>query len=145
MVLNDQLSSWSNLEPGAPQGSIHGPLLFLIHINGFSEGLTTKVRLFADDVVSLFFCSEQHKFVINLNDDLRKINVWANLCKMAFNPNLRKHTQKVIFSRKIKAALHPPLNLNNKQVNNYCFKHTCTIIWTVNSTFVNLFKTFLKR
>ena len=50
MVLNGQLSSWSNIELGIPQGSILGPLLFLIYINDISEGLTTNVRLFADDI-----------------------------------------------------------------------------------------------
>ena len=56
VVLNVQLSSWSNIESGVPQGPVLGPLLFLIYINDLSEGLTTNIRLFADDV-SLFFCS----------------------------------------------------------------------------------------
>ena len=53
VVLNGQLSSWSNIASGVPKGSILGPLLFLIYINDLSEGLTTNVRLFADNV-SLF-------------------------------------------------------------------------------------------
>ena len=52
-VLNGQLSSWSNIETSLPQGSVLGALLFLIYINDLSDGLTTNVRLFADDV-SLF-------------------------------------------------------------------------------------------
>ena len=56
VVLNGQLSSWCNIESGVPQGSILGPLLFLIYINDLSEGLTTNAKLFADDVL-LFFCS----------------------------------------------------------------------------------------
>ena len=53
VVLNDQLSSWSIIKSDVPQGSIPGPLLFSIYIDDLSEGLTTNVRLFSDDV-SLF-------------------------------------------------------------------------------------------
>ena len=53
MLLNSQLSSWSNIETGVPQGSILRPLLFFICIYDRFDGLTTNARLFADDV-SLF-------------------------------------------------------------------------------------------
>ena len=53
MVLNGQLSSWSNIETGISQGSVLSLLLFLIYINDLSDDLSTNVRLFAD-YVSLF-------------------------------------------------------------------------------------------
>ena len=79
VMLNGQLSSWSNIESGAPQGSIIlGPLLFLIYINDLSEGHTTNVRLFADDI-SLFSVVDNINFsATNLNSDLNKINAWAS-------------------------------------------------------------------
>ena len=55
VVLNGQLSSWSNIEKSVTQGPILGPLLFLIYINDLSDGPATNTKLFADDV-SLFFC-----------------------------------------------------------------------------------------
>ena len=67
MVLNGQLSSWSNIETGVPQGSILGPLLFLIYINDLSDGLTANARLFADDV-SLF------SVVYNINLSATNLN-----------------------------------------------------------------------
>ena len=102
MVLNGQLSSWSNIATDIPQGSIFGPLVFLIYINDLSDGLTTNARLFADDV-SLFPVVENINLLgTNLNNDLSKINAWANHWKVTYNPDPNKQAQEVIFSRKTK-------------------------------------------
>ena len=48
-VLNGQHSSWDNATAGFTQGSILGPLLFLIYINDLSNDLSSNCKLFADD------------------------------------------------------------------------------------------------
>ena len=53
VVLNEQFSTWKNVNAGVLQGSILGPLLLLIYINDLTEGLPTNAKLFADDT-SLF-------------------------------------------------------------------------------------------
>ena len=53
VVLNGQTSSWSPVLAGVPQGSILGPLLFLVYINDLPDGLKSNAKLFADDT-SLF-------------------------------------------------------------------------------------------
>ena len=77
-----QHSSWTNIEAWAPQGSIVGPLFFLIYINNLCDGLTSNPKLFADDT-SLF--SVVHNINSTKNDltnDLIKISNWAFEWKM---------------------------------------------------------------
>ena len=122
MVLNGQLSSWSNIETGVPQGSILGPLLFLIYINDLSDGLTTNTRLFADDVSLFSVVDNINVLATNPNGDLSKINAWANQWKMTINPDPNKQAQEVIFSPEIKKTTHPPLNFNNNSVKQVQFQ-----------------------
>ena len=49
VVPNGQHSSWDNVTVRVPQGSILGPLLFLIYINDLPNDLSSNCKLFADD------------------------------------------------------------------------------------------------
>ena len=49
VVLPGISSSWASVNPGVPQGSILGPLFFLVYINDIVEDINSTIRLFADD------------------------------------------------------------------------------------------------
>ena len=77
VVLNGQHSSWTNVQAGVSQGSILGPLFFLIYINDLTDGLTSNSKLFADDT-SLFSDVQNINSTANdLNRDLMKVSDWA--------------------------------------------------------------------
>ena len=85
-VLNRQTSSWLNVTAGVPQGSILGPILFLIYINDLPDEITSSCKIFADDT-SLFSKIENKSYSnFQLNKDLETISKWAFQWKTLFNP-----------------------------------------------------------
>ena len=94
-MLNGQHSSRADVKAGVPQGSILGPLLFLIYINNLPNGLNSNAKFFADDT-SLFSVVHNITDSANLlNSDLSKIDEWALQGKMSFNPNPTKQAQEI--------------------------------------------------
>ena len=113
VVLNGTESDWKGIEAGVPQGSVLGPLLFLIYINDLRENVLSTMELFADDS-SLF----THVIDVNhsqyvLESDLKTISEWGHQWKMVFNPDITKQAVEVIFSVKKNTPDHPFLSFNN--------------------------------
>ena len=99
VILNGhQVSSWTGVNAGVPQGSILGPLLFLVYINDLADGLSSNSKLFADDI-SLF------SKINNAKSSANK--------KMSFNSDQSEQAQEIIYSRKTKNIFHPSLRFNN--------------------------------
>ena len=113
VILNGQTSSWRPILAGVPQGSILGPLLFLIYINDLPNKLKSNDKLFADDTSLFTIVKDENKSANVLNNDLSLISEWAFNWKMLFNPDPTKPAQEVLFSRKKKTLNHPTLSLNN--------------------------------
>ena len=49
VVINGKSSNWRDVKSGVPQGSVLGPILFIMYVNDIDEGLTYKISKFADD------------------------------------------------------------------------------------------------
>ena len=116
VVLNGQSSKWQNVNAGLPQGSVLGPLFFLIYINDLPQGLHSDVKLFADDTSLFSVIHDVDASSATLNNDLVKIQEWAYNWKMSFNPDRNKQAQEVIFSRKLRKVFHPNLSFNDQPI-----------------------------
>ena len=89
VVCEDKASSPLLVTSGVPQGTVLGPLLFLLYINDLSDNLQSTVKLFADDAL-LYGVITSDSDCDRLQDDLHKLEQWQNLWQMEFNPQNAK-------------------------------------------------------
>ena len=74
VVLNGFPADYLSIESGVPQGSVLGPLLFLIYINDLEKNIKSNVNFFADDTMVFSIVNDPLKSANELNDDLNIIN-----------------------------------------------------------------------
>ena len=77
-------SSWRPVWSGVPQGSVLGPVLFLVFINDLDIGVNSKILKFADDT-KLFRPVLNHSDGLSLQQDLDTVCSWATRWNMEFN------------------------------------------------------------
>ena len=114
--LNGFNSEYSEIESGVPQGSVLGPLLFLVYINDLEMNIKSNVKFFADDTMLYSLVVDPSSSASDLNHDLEIISQWAFQWKMAFNPDPNKQATEILFSCKKKPIHHPVLTFNGAPV-----------------------------
>ena len=82
--MDGEVSSWKSVLIWVPQGSVIGPILFLVYINDLEEGVTGKILKFADDT-KLFRKVKEIGEKQNLQDDIDKLAKWSETWQMLFN------------------------------------------------------------
>ena len=95
-----------------PQGSVLGPLLFLIYINDLEKNIKSNIKFFADDTMLFSIVNDPAISANNLNHDLDIIQRWAYQWKMEFNPDPTKQANEVLFSCKKSSPNHLQLIFN---------------------------------
>ena len=97
VVLNGQASEWWKVLAGVPQGSILGPLLFLIFINDIPANLECNVKIFADDTFHFSLVCDPSESSAKLCRDLGRVAGWAYQWKMPFNLDPSKQAVRFTF------------------------------------------------
>ena len=113
VTINGARSPWGKILAGVPQGSVLGPLLFLIFINDITHVIRRcNIRLFADDTCLFIEVDEPTEAADILNQNLQQIQEWADKWLVSFSP---PKTKELLISNKAPRD-HPPLVLNNERI-----------------------------
>ena len=105
-------STYKQIQAGVPQGSILGPMLFLIYVNDMCDGLTSQAHQFADDTTLIYTFSDPTEATNVINSDLDKLEQWAEQWLVTFNP-IKTHFLLMSLKKK-----------NKPKINNIKFKNT---------------------
>ena len=109
-LVNNELSSESNITCGVPQGSLLGPLLFIIYLNDLVNCVKScQVQLYADDTVLYFSHPSIHNVETALQADLEKVNVWMSQNKLTVN---HQKTVCMLFGSKVMLSKQNVLSIS---------------------------------
>lgn len=97
-TVNNYASTPSDVISGVPQGSVLGPLLFLIYINDLPNNISSNIRLFADDCI-IYRAINNDGDHLTLQTDLNLISDWCDVWQMSLNSS---KCRAMTFSRKHK-------------------------------------------
>ena len=100
--INGYKSEWRDVTSGVPQGSVIGPLLFVLYINDLPDRVKAEIYLFADD--TKMYCKITENGMSTLQEDLNKLQIWSDTWLLKFHPDkckvLKVHKGNKTNSRK---------------------------------------------
>ena len=98
VVIRNCSSNLRRVNAGVPQGSVLGPLLFMVYVNDISESLLSLTRLYADDSSLFYSATNLNDIEGIINHDLRILVNWAAQWLINFNP---LKTEAILFTLKL--------------------------------------------
>ena len=126
VLLDGQISKWTNILAGISQCSVLGPLLFLIYTNDLPDGLKLICKISADDTSPFSKIEDIDTSNIDIKNHLVTISRWDYQWDMSFSPDTNKQVTIVYFSQRRKQFLSLPIKALNSQSRGPVFK---TIGW----------------
>ena len=84
--VEDEYSTWKRVKSGIPQGSVLGPILFVVFINDMPEEVKSMCQLFADDAKILASVNVRDENAgVQLQQDLNSLSNWSEKWQLPFN------------------------------------------------------------
>ena len=136
--MNGSLSENCPLICGIPQGTILGPLLFIIYINDLPNCLQySQPRMYSDDSNLSFASSSTNNIEVKLNDDLVRVNEWLIANKLTLNSS--KTEFMLIGSRQRLSTFQtvPSLSIGDKPIKQVNYAKSlgvyvdCNLSWNI--------------
>ena len=112
VVLEGESSETVPVTSGVPQGSVLGPILFLIYINDLPDSITSQVRLFPDDTAVYMTLNDRQTDSRTLQNDLDRLQDWSQRWDMSFNPS----KCQVIHVTKAKTTIDTDFTLHGQKL-----------------------------
>ena len=86
VLIRESYSEWSPVKSGVPQGSILGPIMFLIYVNDIPNIIRSTAKLLADDT-KIYRQINNAEDSIGLQSDLITLDLWADRWQVKLNPS----------------------------------------------------------
>ena len=125
-IVNNEISNTRNVTTGVPQGSVLGPLLYLLYVESLSvAGITAEHYMFADDTALLYHGKNSPELQNTINNDLVRFLHWLSANSLVINES------KTVFLHFHQKLINLPvqININNKPISQvHCYKYLGLII-----------------
>ena len=99
--INEEKSEWKEVISGIPQGSVLGPIQFVLYINDLPSSVDSEAYLYADDT-KIFRIIDNIRDPEILQDDLKQLEKWSENWLLKFHPEKCKH----IHMQRKKSQMH---------------------------------------
>lgn len=132
VVIDGKCSEWVDVKSSVPQGTVTGPMDFLVFINDLPQNLTSSVKLFADDCIVFRKVSGPEDAGM-LQKDLDVLTAWQSKWQMAFNAQ-KCYVLRVTHSKSPKKFIYTLNNTELAEKKEYPYLGvTLTSNWSWNS------------